>query len=147
MEEARKLAELAPKIMNAFHDLGHQHPEHEKLSMRQFQALIILNANETLTLSQLCKKLSLAPSTGTELVNRMIVLGYIQKEQKHKDQRQVLLFIATKGLELLKQRQHALTEMFSNFLVQFPPVDQKIFVNCFEKIWELIEKYHLKSRT
>ena len=35
MKEAHKLAELAPKIMNAFHDLGRQHPEKSKLSMRQ----------------------------------------------------------------------------------------------------------------
>ncbi len=146
MEEAKKLAELAPKIMNAFHDLGRQHPSGEKLSMRQFQALIILKTSESLTLSQLCNKLSLAPSTGTELVNRMIDLGYIQKTHEHKNQRQVMLTVAPKGLELMKQRQQALTEMFSNFLSKFPVEEQENFVYCFEKIWEFIRKYHLKSR-
>jgi DNA-binding MarR family transcriptional regulator len=144
MDEARKLAELAPKIMNAFHDLGRQHPADEKLSMRQFQALIILNTSESLTLSQLCSKLSLAASTGTELVNRMIELGYIQKAHEHKDQRQVMLTVAPKGLELMKQRQQALTEMFTNFLSEFPAEEQKNFVCYFEKIWEFIQKYHQK---
>ncbi len=114
--------------------------------MRQFQALIILKASESLTLSQLCEKLSLAPSTGTELVNRMIELDFIQKRHESSDQRQVLLFIAPKGLELMEQRQHVLTEMFCKFLVKFPPEDQKCFVNCFELIWEFIQKYHLKSQ-
>ena len=144
MDEARKLAELAPKIMNAFHDLGRQHPTDERLSMRQFQALIILNTSNSLTLSQLCAKLSLAASTGTELVNRMIELDYIQKAHEQKDQRQVMLTVAPKGLELMKQRQQALTEMFDNFLSKFPAEEQKDFVWHFEKIWEFIQTYHLK---
>jgi DNA-binding MarR family transcriptional regulator len=145
MEQAKKLAELAPKIMNAFHDLGRQHPSGEKLSMRQFQALIILKASASLTLSQLCNKLSLAASTGTELVNRMIDLGHIQKAHEQKDQRQVMLTVTPKGHELLKQRQQALAEMFTNFLSKFPVEEQKNFVCCFEKIWEFMQKYHLKS--
>jgi DNA-binding MarR family transcriptional regulator len=146
MKDAKRLAELAPKIMTAFHDLGRQHPLGEKLSMRQFQALIVLNASETLTVSKLCDKLSLAPSTGTELVNRMIALGFIQKEHQHEDQRHVLLSVAPKGLALMEQRKQALTEMFTNFLVKFPSEDQTCFVNCFERIWEFIQKYHLKEK-
>lgn len=143
MEHAKKLAELAPKIMNAFHDLGRQHPQGEKLSMRQFQALIVLNASKKLTLSQLCEKLSLAPSTGTELVNRMISLELIQKEHEQKDQRQVFLSVASKGLELMKQRKQALADMFSKFLTPFSDEDKQNFVGCFERIWEYMQRYHL----
>lgn len=146
IDEARRLAELAPKIMNAFHDLGRQHPEKEKLSMRQFQALIILHANETLTVSQLCEKLSLAPSTGTELVNRMIALDYIKKGQEKKDKRQVKLYVAPKGFDLLKERQRMLANMFSKFIAPFEAKDQQVFVRCFEKIWEIIAKYHTTSK-
>lgn len=144
MEQAKKLAELAPKIMNAFHDLGRQHPQGEKLSMRQFQALIVLNASNKLTLSQLCEKLSLAPSTGTELVNRMISLELIRKEHEEKDQRQVFLSVASKGLELMKQRKQALADMFSKFLITFSDEDKENFVCCFEQIWEYMQRYHHK---
>ena len=143
MEEAQKLAELTPKIMNAFHDLGRQHPQKEKLTMRQFQALIILNANETLTVSQLCEKLSLAPSTGTELVNRMISLDYIHKSHQGRDQRQILLSVAPKGMELLQHRRKALAEMFAKFLNPFIEEDRKSFLNSFENIYGFIQKYHL----
>lgn len=143
MDEAQKLAELTPKIMNAFHDLGRQHPEKEKLTMRQFQALIILNANESLTVSQLCEKLSLAPSTGTELVNRMISLDYIQKSHQGKDQRQIMLSVALKGMELLQQRQQALSKMYEKFLTPFTEDDRKHFMSSFENIYYFIQKYHL----
>ena len=141
---ARQLAELAPKIMSAFHDLGRQHPSDEKLSMRQFQALIILHADEKLSLTQLCEKLSLAPSTGTELVNRMISLGFVEKVGEESDRRQVLLKMTPKGIELLQQRREALSEMFRKFLEPFPPKEQEEFVRSFERIWELIRTYHFK---
>lgn len=141
MNEARKLAEMAPKIMNAFHDLGRQHPAGERLSMRQFQALIILHASGQLTLSQFCEKLTLAPSTGTELVNRMIELGFIEKGAEKRDQRLATLSVSLKGIELLEQRREALTEMFTRFLGPFNAEDKLQFVSCFEKVWELIAKY------
>lgn len=146
MKEARRLAELTPKIMNAFHDLGRQHSAGEKISMRQYQALIILKANGAMTVTSLCKKLNFAPSTGTELVNRLIALRYVQKTQKNVDQRQVILSLTSGGEELLKQREVALTDMFADFLAPFPYDKIEDFVNAFENIWESIVKYHVKNR-
>ncbi|MBN2011108.1 MarR family transcriptional regulator [candidate division KSB1 bacterium] len=145
MEEARRLAQIAPKVMNAFHDLGRQHPTDEKLSMRQYQALIVLSASTTLSLSRLCKKLGLAPSTGTELVNRMIQLGYIQKVQEAKDQRQINLTVTERGMELLEQRQVVMTTMFKKYLEIFSETDRQQFTQSFETILTIIEKYSSKQ--
>jgi DNA-binding MarR family transcriptional regulator len=146
MEEARKLAELTPKIMNAFHDLGRHHPPDTKISMRQYQMLIILKASGTLTLSQLCKKLGLAPSTGTELVNRMIATEYIKKEHEHRDQRQVLLSVSPKGLQLMEERRQEMMNMFSDFLSKLPSSEvRKNFVSSFEHIWDILRTYQPKN--
>lgn len=139
----KRLAELAPKIMNAFHDLGQQHPTGERLSMRQYQTLIIINATENLTLSGLCEKLNLAPSTATELVNRMISLEYVTKQHEEQDHRNVQLQVSPKGLRLLKEREEAMAMMFHRFLEPFPDEDKAAFVEAFQQIWELIKKYRL----
>jgi MarR family transcriptional regulator, organic hydroperoxide resistance regulator len=144
MKEAYRLAQITPKIMNAFHDIGKKHSSDEKLSMRQYQALILLNASKTLTLTQLCEKLGLAPSTGTELVNRMIQLEYIQKTPESKDQRQVNLSVTLRGAEFISQRQELLTEMFDIYLASFSSEDREKFVSSFETILSLIEKYYSK---
>ncbi len=142
-DNAKRLALLAPKIMSAFHDLGRQHPTGEKVSMRQFQALIILAANEKLTLSQIGEKLSLAPSTATELANRMISLELLKKVGEESDKRQVKLKLTPKGVELVKKRQQAMADMFGRFLDPFSNDDQDDFVHSFDTIWTLIQKYHL----
>jgi MarR family transcriptional regulator, organic hydroperoxide resistance regulator len=144
-KNARKLAELAPKIMSAFHNLGRQHPSDEKVSMRQFQALIILAANENLTLTQIGEKLSLAPSTATELANRMIGIDLLEKVGEDADKRHVHLKLTPKGVELVKKRQQAMAAMFANFIQIFPPVEQDQFVQSFENIWNVIKKYHLEE--
>ena len=140
-KNARILAELAPRIMNAFHDLGTQHPKGERLSMRQFQALIILSANQNMTISQLCQKLGLAASTGTELVNRMIALDFIAKETDQENQRNIIISIAPKGISFLKERQNTLEEMFVHFLSPFSEADRNDFTASFQRIWEIIAKY------
>jgi DNA-binding MarR family transcriptional regulator len=139
--QGRRLADLAPKIMGAFHDLGQQHPKGEKVSMRQYQALIVLYANQSLTLSQFCEKLALAPSTGTELANRLIDLGYFSKDGESQDRRQVMLSVTPQGLELLEQRRLALTEMFDRFLKPFSQNDREDFVAAFDTIWMIIAKH------
>jgi MarR family transcriptional regulator, organic hydroperoxide resistance regulator len=142
---AMRLAQLAPKIMSAFHDLGRQHPSDEKVSMRQFQALIILAANDHLTLTQIGEKLSLAPSTATELANRMISLELLKKIGEESDKRQVKLTLTPKGIELVKKRQQAMADMFGRFLDPFSISDQEEFVNAFDTIWNMVLKYHAKK--
>lgn len=144
-KKIERISELAPKIMGAFHDMGSVHPKGEKLSMRQYQALIIVKTSEQLTVSQFCSKLNLAPSTGTELINRMIDLKYIKKEGEHKDKRQVTLSVTNKGEKLLLQRKQAMTEMFKNFMQPFSVEDKDLFVQSFENIWNLIAKYYKQS--
>jgi len=136
--EAEILAELAPKIMGAFHDLGPQHPEDEPMTMRQYQALIILHAAGKLTIKEFCEKLNLAASTGTELANRMISLGFFEKKNDSPDKRKAVLTVTSKGLELLQRRKQALTSMFERFLAQFSREDKKEFVESFERIWWII---------
>lgn len=105
-----------------------------------------LNANKKLSLTQFCDKLSLAPSTGTELANRMIHLDYFHKEGEGQDRRQALLTVTPKGVELLKQRQQQLTIMFDRFLPPFHDDDRLAFVQSVEMIWQLIDQYHLQPK-
>jgi len=144
--KAERMAELAPRIMGAFHDLGPQHPDGETLTMRQYQALIIVYAAEKLTIREFCEKLDLAPSTGTELANRMIASGFLEKSGGEQDRRQAVLRVSEKGCRLLEERRRALTEMFERFLARFSPEDREEFVDSFERIWAIIARYRGRSR-
>lgn len=138
---AERISQVVPLIMGTFHDIRPPHPDEEALTMRQYQALIVIYSHGQLTPSELCEKLSLAPSTATELVNRMIAKGYLQKEEGVEDRRKVVLRVSESGRKIMEERQQLLTQMFERFLGVFGEEDQEEFTSCFERIAALIEKY------
>ena len=75
----------------------------------------------------------------------MITLNYVVKKHETEDQRQIKLEVASKGTELLRERAENLTDMFSNFLKSFSFEDKEQFVDCFQKIWNSVEKYHMNT--
>jgi len=138
MTDAERLAALAPRIMNAFHSHRPRQRSGDGLSMRQYQALIILGASGGLGASALCGRLAVASSTGTELVGRLIDMGLVEKRRGRRDRRRVLLSLTTSGEELLERRGNDLVEMFELILDSLPEVGRREFVDCFERIGAVV---------
>ena len=137
-ELARVLAELAPRIMGAFHNLNRHHESGSQVTMRQYQTLILLSVHGHLTVSELCDKLTLAPSTCTELVNRLLQLGLLQKHSEEVDRRQVGLQLTEEGVAMMQQRQRDMVAMFERLLGEFTPAEAAELVKSFEKIHDLL---------
>ncbi len=144
-QHAMELAEMAPKIMAVFHDLNYRQPTEEQLTMRQYQAMIILNVYGRLAISELCEKLNLAASTGTELVNRMLETQYFAKSEEGSDKRKILLSVTPKGHAVLERRKQAVSERFVQVLKSFTDTEQMEFVHSFKLIMKLLGKYQQKQ--
>ncbi|HPN44359.1 MAG TPA: MarR family transcriptional regulator [bacterium] len=137
-----KLADLAPRIMGAFHSVGKRHAEHEQLTMRQFQALVIVNTSENLSISAFCEKLGLAASTGTELANRMIASGYFAKQSESPDKRQVYLKVTPHGLQALELRKRDMIDLFARLIEPMSAEERQTFAEAFDTIWKIISRYY-----
>ena len=140
-EQAHKLAMLAPKIMGAFHSLNRHHPSGAAITMRQYQTLILLSVHTHLTVSELCEKLTLAASTCTELVNRLLQLGFVEKHSEEVDRRQVGIHLTDLGREVMEQRQRDVVAMFEGLLAQFTAEEAAELVGSFEKIQTLLQAH------
>jgi MarR family transcriptional regulator, organic hydroperoxide resistance regulator len=136
------LADLAPRIMGAFHSVGKRHSEQEQLTMRQFQALVIVNTSEKLSISAFCEKLGLAASTGTELANRMIASGHFAKQSESLDKRQVYLTVTSHGVEALVQRKKDMIDLFARLIEPMSVEERQTFSGAFDTIWKIISKYY-----
>jgi len=136
---ARELADLAMKIMGAFHNLNRRQGHPESLTMRQYQAMILLSVHKQLTVSEMCEKLTLAPSTGTELINRLLQVGFLEKQAAENDHRIVGLQLTATGNQVLHERQEQVTKMLSTFLDRFDERDASELMHCFRRINELMQ--------
>ncbi|HOT97935.1 MAG TPA: MarR family winged helix-turn-helix transcriptional regulator [bacterium] len=141
LDQARRLAVLAPRIMGAFHSLNRQHPVGTPVTMRQYQTLILLSVHEPLTVTELCDKLMLAASTGTELVNRLLQLQLVEKHTAETDRRQVGIRLTETGREVMEQRQRDMVAMFEHLLAEFGPAEAAELMAAFEKIDGLLQAH------
>lgn len=138
---ATELADLALKIMGGFHNFnrGGGHPQ--TLTMRQYQAMILLSVHKNLTISDMCEKLTLAPSTGTELINRLLQLDYIEKQTASEDRRIHGLSISILGKKVLKERQQQIVNMLSSFLESFNENEVEELIHSFRSIYILMQAH------
>ena len=145
-QRALRMAILAPRIMGAFHSLNRRHPAGAAITMRQYQTLILLSVHVHLTVTELCDKLMLAASTGTELVNRLLQMDLVEKQNEEGDRRQVGIRLTAVGREVMEQRQRDMVDMFERLLTGFTPDEGAELVAAFERIDGLLQA-HLPPHT
>lgn len=135
---AQRLAEVVPQLMSAFHDFRRPQDGARSLTMRHFQALVLLSVRGEMTVTDLCDRLHLAPSTGSELAQRMIALGLVQKSYENIDRREVSLKLTDLGLDTFQQRKLELVQIFQGLLERFSAHDQDRLLQAFDTIWEIM---------
>ena len=90
-----------------------------KLSKIQFIALQWVSDSNGQTIGEVAKKLDLAYSTTTDIIDKLECSGFVRRERGHKDKRVVLVKIEQKGTELLsqviKKRVQFIDEITSDF--------------------------------
>ena len=70
------------------------------LTYTQYITMLVLWENKTITIKELGKKLYLDSGTLTPLVKKLVTKGYVTKKRDDKDERNLIVSITKKGLEL-----------------------------------------------
>lgn len=84
------------------HTLLEEQSKKYQLSMTQIFALDIIRQNPKLSLRELAKKVNLSPSTTSEVVEKMVQAGLVEREQSEKNRRRIELSLSNKGLDTLE---------------------------------------------
>ncbi|MFW7371938.1 MarR family winged helix-turn-helix transcriptional regulator [Vagococcus fluvialis] len=84
------------------HTLLEEQSKKYQLSMTQIFALDMIRQNPKLSLRELAKKVNLSPSTTSEVVEKMVKAGLVEREQSKKNRRRIELSLSNKGLDTLE---------------------------------------------
>lgn len=84
------------------HTLLEEQSKKYQLSMTQIFALDMIRQNPKLSLRELAKKVNLSPSTTSEVVEKMVKAGLVEREQSEKNRRRIELSLSNKGLDTLE---------------------------------------------
>lgn len=107
---AMLLKELYSKTMNNVENDFRE----DKLTHQQIMVIKFLGHKKELTISDLCKEMSLAKGTVSGIVSRMEKLGFVEKFKKEDDHRNTYIKFSSTGEEFALSYKNKMEESFNN---------------------------------
>ena len=85
--------------------IGDHAPEFTEVgvTMAQAKVLYVVLAAGRLRMSELAGRLGIGPSSASEIVERLVELGYLDRADDHDDRRQVVVTVTPEGAALLER--------------------------------------------
>jgi DNA-binding MarR family transcriptional regulator len=94
------------------------------VTLPQFRALVLLDANGTMSVAQLAEAMGVVPSTATRMCDRLVAKKLIRREVDRSNRRQMLLSLHAKGEELLAESTRRRKQEISRLLRAIPAAEQ-----------------------
>ena len=125
-------------------DLHQQHLAALDLTLPQAQVLRVLRREGALPTGQLALALRISAPAITQLTDRLIRKGLIERQAAEHDRRTVLVALSGKGRRLVDQFRQRRREIFSRALAQLGEAERAEVVAALEKVVTALEQYESK---
>jgi DNA-binding MarR family transcriptional regulator len=155
---ARSAPEKLEGILNGFAeamtmillDLHQQHLAALDLTLPQAQVLRVLRREGAVPTGQLAIALRISAPAITQLTDRLIRKGLIERQAAEHDRRTVLIALSGKGRRLVDQFRQRRRDIFSRALAQLAEAERAEVIAALEKVVAALEQYEsqlaIKSR-
>lgn len=110
------------------------------ISRQQFDVLCIIYEKGQMTMGELCKEISSACSTATDLADKLEKAGYVERLREKRDRRVVRLNILPKGEKLVKAIIERRAEKLSSILETFDEQDKMKTISFIEMLADKMER-------
>ncbi|MDX9722614.1 MAG: MarR family transcriptional regulator [Myxococcota bacterium] len=142
-----ELAEHIGEMLVLFGELGNNQSlrllHAAKLSMSQMIALFVLERHLEQSVSQLATMLKLSRAATSHMIERLVRLGYVERQESVVDRRRKLVSLSDKGRALLDRLQLARRKQFVEVL---RILDPKVVRRFEEVVSELVTHLREHSR-
>lgn len=140
MEKIERIAQLYPVIMRVMGRIRSIVHEGMDLTYNQYKMLLTIYDRGNCTLNVLARELRIAMSSASEMVDRLVNLGFVYRAVDEENRRQVVIYTTEKGEELIRELRHGIVENYRTLLARLPERDQERLVTAFENLAEILGK-------
>lgn len=140
MEKIERIAQLYPVIMRVMGRIRSIVHEGMDLTYNQYKMLLTIYDKGNCTLNVLARELQIAMSSASEMVDRLVNLGFVYRTVDEDNRRQVMIYTTEKGEELIRELRRGIVENYRTLLERLPPRDQERLVVAFENLAEILGK-------
>lgn len=149
---ARPTPDKLEQILNGFAevmsmillDLHQQHLAELDLTLAQAQVLRVLRRSGSVPTGRLAAELRISAPAITQLTDRLIRKGLIERQTAEGDRRTVLVALSAKGKQLVDEFRKRRRDIFSRALRQLDEVERAEVLASLEKVIAALEQYQSK---
>jgi MarR family transcriptional regulator, organic hydroperoxide resistance regulator len=140
MERIERIAQLYPVIMRVMGRIRSIVHDGMDLTYNQYKMLLTIYDRGNCTLNLLAKELRIAMSSASEMVDRLVNLGFVYRAVDEGNRRQVVICTTEKGEELIRELRRGIVENYRTLLDRLPEEEQERLVSSFEALAEILGK-------
>ena len=137
---AQKMEKIMPEIMRGFLRLHHSDIYKGKITLSQLLILNLLSSQEASKMTDLAKLMKVTTAATTGIVQRLVVLGYVQREYDQQDRRVIRIRLSAKGAELLKKLNQQRTQLLIKIFSQISEDDRGEYLRIVTQVKNILDK-------
>ena len=137
---ADKMERIMPEIMKGFIHRLHSDVFQGKVTLPQLLILDFLNRQGASKMTDLANYMKVTTAASTGIVQRLVLLGYVQREFDQKDRRIIKIKLSTKGIELLKKLIQQRRQMITKVFGQISEDDRGEYLRILMQVKEVLGK-------
>lgn len=142
---ARRLDELIIPMMQMMHHFSAQMSKLEDFTIAQHRALMMVHHSGTMTIKQFQENLSIAQSTASETIERLVHGGWLRKSKDPEDRRITIFSLSEKADRLLKEKEAKRIKILEKALEPLSEEEQKNFLESFELLLNKHQSFKMNS--
>ena len=128
------------RLMNTVYELGRIMRQRMlmcdagEIHMGQVHAMIVIQERPGITMKELADALHITSPSATSFIDRLVKLGYIDREHDAENRRLVRLNISLEGQKILREKMTERRKIFAEILGQLNTVDQESLLRILGKL-------------
>lgn len=104
-----------------------------RLTFNQYQVLTVISTLGSCSVNELAAKLRLAQSTTSQLVDRLVRGGFVNRETSPDDRRKIVVTLSKTGTRMMERRRESLLHAYVGILSSLDEEDQTMLEDAFNK--------------
>jgi len=138
MERIARIAHTYPHLMKVMGRLRSTLHEGMDLSYNQFKMLLAINDKGVCPLTSLATELSIAMSSASEMLDKLVTLGLVRRSVDAESRRRVTIQVTDEGEKLIAYLQKGIVENYRSLLECLSDSDQERLVDALETLVEIL---------
>ena len=137
---AQKMNQILPEIMKGFAHRQNNEVYKGRITLPQLLILELLSRQGAFKMTDLAKFMRVTTAASSGIVQRLVLLGYVQREYDQKDRRIIKIKLSAKGLGLLRKISQQRTQSVIRIFGQISENDRGEYLRILMQVKDILDR-------